>query len=100
MTDMVRKQIYISRRQQELLKTLSKERGISEAEIIRQAIDRESANAMPKTDLGRREAWEKTYQFMLSLRERTEQFSEPYHWNREEIYEERLSRFDRPPGEV
>ena len=100
MTDMLRKQIYISRRQQELLKILSKERGISEAEIIRQAIDRESAHAMPKTDLGRCKAWEKAYQFMLSLRERAEQFSEPYHWNREEIYEEHLSRFDRPPGDV
>jgi len=45
MSNMVRKQIYINRRQQALLKRLSEQRGISEAEIIRQAIDREAANA-------------------------------------------------------
>lgn len=93
MSDMVRKQIYISRRQQMLLKRLAKEKGISEAEIIRQAIDREAISALPKTDQARQDAWEKAYRFMQSLRERAEQFREPYSWNREELYNERLDRF-------
>lgn len=37
-TQLVRKQIYIHRRQQALLKQPARARGLSEAEIIRQAI--------------------------------------------------------------
>jgi hypothetical protein len=99
MSEMVRKQIYISRRQQSLLKRLSKQRDLSEAEIIRQAIDREADHAITRSQLLRQEAWEKAYQFMLSLDERASKYSKPYQWNREELYEERLSRYllrDRP----
>ena len=38
MSEMVRKQFYIHKRQQILLKRLSQARGVSEAEIVRQAI--------------------------------------------------------------
>ena len=41
MTQMVRKQIYVARSQQALLKRLSVLRGLSQSEIIRQAIERE-----------------------------------------------------------
>jgi hypothetical protein len=40
MTQMVRKQIYIEPRQEALLKRLAQDQGVSEAELIRQAIDR------------------------------------------------------------
>lgn len=39
MAQMVRKQIYIQRRQQAILRRLARARGVSEAELIRQAID-------------------------------------------------------------
>jgi len=39
MSQMMRKQIYIQKRQQILLKRLARARGVSEAEIIRQAIE-------------------------------------------------------------
>ena len=42
MSDMVRKQFYIHKRQQLLLRRLSQARGVSEAEIVRQAIEREA----------------------------------------------------------
>ncbi len=42
MTRMLRKQIYIEKRQRALLKRLAKKCGVSEAEIIRQAIDHET----------------------------------------------------------
>ena len=42
MSDMVRKQIYITRRQELLLKRLARLRGVSEAEIIRKALDKEA----------------------------------------------------------
>ena len=35
---MVRKQIYLPRRQNQLVKRLAKQRGVSEAEVIRQAL--------------------------------------------------------------
>ena len=92
MSDMVRKQIYISRRQQAMLKRLSELRSLSESEIIRQAIDREAANAVPGSQTASRQAWNEAYQFMLSLRERADRFSEPYRWNREELYVGRLNR--------
>ena len=41
MSDMVRKQIYITRRQEMLLKRLARLRGVSEAEIFRKALEKE-----------------------------------------------------------
>ena len=41
-SNMLRKQIYINRRQQNLLRQLARQSGMSEAEIIRRAIDREN----------------------------------------------------------
>jgi hypothetical protein len=93
MSEMVRKQIYISRRQQALLKSLSQQRGLSEAEIIRQAIDREATHVAPRIELTSQEAWDKAFHFIQSLAERAAQFKTPYQWNREELYDERLSRY-------
>ena len=42
MSEMVRKQIYIHRRQEALSKRLARLPGMSEAELIRRAIDREA----------------------------------------------------------
>lgn len=57
MASKVRKQIYIDPDQESTLKQLAKDTGISEAEIIRQAIDR-YANQLqaPRRDLS---AWER-----------------------------------------
>lgn len=91
-TQLLRKQIYIHKRQQILLKRLAKERGISEAEIIRQAIDREAANAIPVPSYGNQDSWDEALAFMRSLINRRDQFREPLRWNRTELYEERLNR--------
>jgi hypothetical protein len=92
-THMVRKQIYISKRQDEWLKRLSKARGISEAEVIRQVIDDQATTSSYQQLSGYQTDWEKAVEFMQSLKSRKSQFSEPYRWNREEIYEERLNRY-------
>jgi hypothetical protein len=91
-TQFVRKQIYIHKRQQILLKRLAKERGISEAEIIRQAIDRDAANSVMMPSYGSQDSWEEAVAFMCSLADRRDQFREPLRWNRAELYEERLNR--------
>jgi hypothetical protein len=45
MTRMIRKQVYIQKRQQILVKRLARQWGVSEAEVIRRAIDQQVQSA-------------------------------------------------------
>lgn len=102
MSEMVRKQIYISRRQQAMIKRLAEARGLSEAEVIRQAIDREASHATPQLGRGSQAAWEQAHAVMLSLLSDAGKFTEPIRWNREDLYAERLGRYqiqDKPNSE-
>lgn len=58
MTEMMRKQFYINRRQEALLKRLARLRGISESEIVRRAIDREAEQPLPLVTQFSHTAWE------------------------------------------
>ena len=94
---MVRKQIYLPRRQNQLLKRLARQRGVSEAEIIRQALKRESEASAVTVLPDSKKALEEMIAFARSLRKRSELMKgEPYKWNREELYEERESRWFKP----
>ncbi len=93
-THMVRKQIYIQKRQQALLKRISRARGLSEAEIIRQAIDREIAGTPVKLAAADHTAWQELIDFVES-RQAASAHGTPYQWNREEIYAERENRWLR-----
>ncbi len=93
MGQMQRKQIYIPERQQSQLKRLSKQRGVSEAEIIRQAIEREMLSAATRPLSGDSSALEDFIRFGLSRRAVEETTGRG--WTRDELYEERLSRFGR-----
>lgn len=84
MSTKVRKQIYIEPEQEKLLKEISAETGMSEAEIIREAIDRHVA------EMGnpghRQQAWARIEAFIAKRMEigpvpggRT--------WRREDIYD-------------
>jgi hypothetical protein len=96
---MVRKQIYLPRRQNQLLKRLAKERGVSEAEIIRQALERESLSTVP-VERQSKQALEELVAFARSLRDRPELLQgEPYHWNRSELYDERQGCWFEPDQE-
>jgi len=94
-THMVRKQIYIHKGQNALLKRLSQARGVSEAEIIRQAIDHEISGGAIRSTAGDRTAWEEFEAFLMARRE-TGVTGEPLRWNRQEIYAERESRWIHP----
>ncbi len=98
---MVRKQIYISRRQQAFLKRVSRIRGLSEAEIIRQAIDLEAGKILPQPNQSSEYAWQEELNFMRSLRERAGRYLEPVKWDRGALYEERMNRLleEHPPYE-
>jgi hypothetical protein len=91
-TQMVRKQIYIRVHQEALLKRLSQARGLSEAEIIRQAIDREVSGMPAQPSAADRSAWQELAAF-VDARQVTAIQGKPYRWNREEIYSERESRW-------
>ncbi len=95
-TNMVRKQIYIQKRQEALLKRLSQARGLSEAEIIRRAIEREvtGESAQP--------AWSASSaidDFTRLAKRAQATNAEPYRWNRAEIYQERENRWLRERDE-
>jgi len=94
MTQMVRKQIYIPKRQQLLLKRKAKAVGISEAELIRQAIDHNLEGGGQRSFRRDPESWDKAYQFMLARQVRGST-AQPYRWKREDAYEERMRRYDR-----
>jgi len=94
MSDMVRKQIYIYRRQETLLKRLARLRGVSEAEIIRRAIDQEAQYSQPSYVHNDHCAWEEILQF-VEERKKLGIAGESYRWNRQEIYEEREVRWIR-----
>jgi hypothetical protein len=84
MTTKVRKQIYIDAGQNVLIKWLAKSIGITEAEIIRQAIDRHTRSfQFPKRDLT---AWQAERTFIAQL---MQQGPIPGRrtWRREDLHE-------------
>ncbi len=95
MTQMIRKQIYLQKRQDTLLKKLARSRQVSEAELIRQAIDQQIGQMGMRTPLPDPEAWEKAHKFMLELRQRGPVPNRHRTWSRQDAYAERMSRYER-----
>jgi hypothetical protein len=93
MAEMVRKQIYIEERHERLLKRVSKARGVSEAELIRQAIERETVGEKPLLAPDQA-AWDKILCFARS-RKTPCPGARPYRWNRLHAYAERERRFPK-----
>jgi hypothetical protein len=91
-TAMIRKQIYINQEQQNKLRNLAKQRGTSEAEVIRQYIDNDPSsleNTIPKDS---KTALEEILKYASKPRGLT---GNPYQFNRNDIYQERESRWIR-----
>ena len=93
MAGMVRKQIYIEERHERLLKRISKARGVSEAELIRRAIERETVGEKPVLTPDQA-AWDKILRFAKN-RKAVRPSARPYRWNRLDAYEERERRFSK-----
>jgi hypothetical protein len=92
MAHMVRKQIYIQRRQQAMLRRLARLRGMSEAEIIRQAIEREVETRATKALPGDSGALQSFLKFARS-RQPGGSTAARRTWKRDDLYEERLNRY-------
>jgi hypothetical protein len=92
---MIRKQVYIEPRQQAVLRRLARRLGVSEASVIRQAIEgrfQAAQTRYPAPDAG---AWEKVLQSMRSARPAGRSRARARKWKRADLYEDRLSRYDR-----
>ncbi len=92
MAQMIRKQVYIEPLQDVNLKRQAKKLGITEAEIMRRAIDRQMAVLVPGLrDLS---AWEREKAF-IAQRMAGKPLPGGRKFRREEAYEERLARYGR-----
>lgn len=84
MTAKIRKQIYLEARQDALLKRIAKHAGVSEAEIIRQALDQHLGVACPHSPS--LEAWQAEQAFIAQLKQRPA-LPDGRDWRREDLYE-------------
>lgn len=91
MTEMVRKQIYIHRRHADWLVRLAAARGISEAEVVRQAIEHEVTGTRASHAPSGRQAWQAALAFALGRT--SEGAGSAYQWRRDDAYEVRDERF-------
>jgi hypothetical protein len=89
---MIRKQIYIESRQDTTLKQQAKALGITEAEVIRRAIDRQMA--LVQLNVRDLKAWEREKTF-ITKRMAKGRAPGGRLWKREDAYEERLMRYGR-----
>lgn len=92
MTQMIRKQIYIAKKQQALLSRLAKARGVSEAEIIRQAIEHEASGGQAQVTVPDAAALDEITRYALARRD-LGTTGEPLRWRRQDAYAERLDRY-------
>jgi hypothetical protein len=84
---MVRKQIYLPKRQNQYVKRRAKQRGISEAEVIRLALERdEKAGDFPVRE--NVEGWTEILNFVKERQAKYAGQGKPVQWNRQELYEE------------
>ena len=88
MANMVRKQIYLEKGQDRLLKRLAEARGVSEAEVVRQAIEREALQRASLPADGEAEAVEALLAF-ARRRRKSRGNDQAYRWHREDAYAER-----------
>lgn len=88
----IRRQIYLEKKHDQQLKRLAEARGVSEAEIIRQSLEQRFAEPINRPVPGNPAAWRAAHETMLRLLAAGPLPKEP-RWTREELYEERLSRY-------
>lgn len=89
---MVRKQLYLEPRQNQRLKRLARERGVTEAEVVREALEQYAAS--PQSPAAA-QSWAAEIAFMKALQAQGPLPQKARDWKREDLYEERLSRYGR-----
>lgn len=94
---MIRKQVYLDRRHDRMLKRRARQRGVTEAEVIREILDRSEAGAGPT--MRQKPDPEAGRKLLASLRSLSKQ-SRPRSgarrsWDRESLYEDRIGRWTK-----
>ena len=85
MSEMIRKQVYIAPRHELLLKERAREYGVTEAELIRQALDRGlSPEAPATTDV---EAWKAMRKYIERHRRPLTTKTAKRRWTRDSLYD-------------
>jgi hypothetical protein len=92
---MIRKQLYIDQRHEQKLKRLASERGVTEAEIVRDAIDRAESRRLPSRRIPNIETGRKLIQFMRTIGSHHPRSAPRPRWTRESLYEERIGRWTK-----
>ena len=90
MPRMIRKQIYIESGQDNSLKKQARNLGVTQAEVIRQAIDRQMSSV--RLSIQDLKAWEREKAF-IAKRIAKGRAPGGRQWKREDAYEERLMRY-------
>jgi len=93
MTRKIRKQIYIDREQEDLLKRRAEALGISEAEIIRRKLNEPERPGVSRPR--NPEAWQEELAFIKQRAKKLPALNKQRTWTREALYEDRLGRFSR-----
>jgi hypothetical protein len=91
---MIRKQVYVEPRQDRMLKRRASQLGVTEAEIIREALDRVNAGATIRKRDGDSNSARQALAFMRSLA-RSGRTPKGRNWTRESLYEDRIGRWTK-----
>ena len=94
MPQMVRKQIYIQKSQEERLKKVAETRGVSEAEIIRRALENELKHSGYRLAYDS-DAWKRIEARIAEMDKLPPVTQKKRDWTRDDLYEERMKRYDR-----
>ncbi len=92
---MIRKQVYIEPRHERMLKRRARQRGVTEAEIIREALDGvETVAAVRRREVDEAAA-RKALGFMRALGASLDRTPRGRGWTRESLYGDRISRWTK-----
>lgn len=95
---MIRKQIYIQPHQNAQLKRVAKARAMTEAEVMREALEILLSQPTPATETRGlppdEVAWQKLLASMREWREQAAVTGKPHRWTREDYYDD--ERYQRP----
>ena len=84
---MTRKQLYLPKRLNQFLKRAARQRGVSESEVIRQALERDESSVTFPVREGAA-GWSEILRFVKERKAEYAGQGKPVHWNRQELYEE------------
>ena len=92
---MIRKQVYIEPRQDRMLKRQASQRGVTEAELIREALDHVDLRPVTRRREVDVDAAREAVAFMRSLSARESRAPKGRTWTRESLYEDRIGRWTK-----